>query len=294
MKALDWTSALMGIAFGVIWASAFTTSRIIVFYAPPLTSLTLRFFIAGIAGVLIARALGQNWHLTRQQWKSVVIFGFCQNGLYLGLNFVGMQTVEASLASIIASSMPLLVALAGWLVFREKIRPLGAFGLIAGMIGVGLIMGARLQGGADPVGVLYCVIGAVSLAIATLAVRGTGGSDNVMMIVGLQMFVGCFALLPPAFLFEDFNVVWSWQLIVSFFYQVFVPGLLATLIWFQLVRRIGTVRASVYHFLTPFFGVAIAAALLGEALGGWDVIGVMIITIGILAVQMSKQNPTRT
>ena len=37
------------------------------------------------------------------------------------------------------------------------------------------------------------------------------------------------------------------------------------------------------------FGVAIAAALLGESLGLWDVIGVAIITAGILAVQVARQ-----
>jgi probable blue pigment (indigoidine) exporter len=42
--------------------------------------------------------------LTKAQWRAVLIFGICQNALYLGLNFVAMQTVEASLAAIIASS----------------------------------------------------------------------------------------------------------------------------------------------------------------------------------------------
>ena len=45
--------------------------------------------------------------------------------------------------------MPLLVALAGWLIFREDDAPAGGAGLVAGSAGVALIMGARLQGGAD-------------------------------------------------------------------------------------------------------------------------------------------------
>jgi drug/metabolite transporter (DMT)-like permease len=68
-----------------------------------------------------------------------------------------------------------------------------------------------------------------------------------------------------------------------------VPGLAATLVWFLLVNRIGPVRAATFHFLTPFFGVAIAALLLGEILRSLDLLGVLIITFGILAVQLSKQ-----
>jgi len=59
-------------------------------------------------------------------------------------------------------------------------------------------------------------------------------------------------------------------------------------VWFLLVGRIGAVRAATFHFLNPFFGVAVAAVLLGESLGIYDVIGVAIIMAGILAVQRSR------
>ena len=59
--------------------------------------------------------------------------------------------------------------------------------------------------------------------------------------------------------------------------------------WFLLVERIGATRASTFHFLNPFFGVAIAAAILGEQLTRTDVIGVLIVMAGIFAVQVSRQ-----
>jgi drug/metabolite transporter (DMT)-like permease len=65
----------------------------------------------------------------------------------------------------------------------------------------------------------------------------------------------------------------------------------ATFIWFKLVGRIGSTRAATFHFLNPVFGVAIAAALLGERLSWWDVVGVVVITLGILAVQLSRVRP---
>ena len=57
-------------------------------------SLALRFFISGLIGVAIALALGQTLRLTRAQWRATIIFGICQNALYLGLNFVAMQWIE--------------------------------------------------------------------------------------------------------------------------------------------------------------------------------------------------------
>ena len=286
---MDIKAIAMGLAFALMWSSAFTSARVIVEYAPPLSALALRFLISGVIGVAIAWMLGQSARLSRKQWQGVVIFGVCQNAFYLGLNFVAMQTIQASLAAIIASTMPLLVALAGWLVFGNKVRPLGFAGLVAGVIGVGIIMGARLQGGVDIYGLVLCVVGVFSLTIATLAVVGASSGGNVLMIVGLQMLVGSTLLWIPALTLEVWDVTWNWQLIVAFVYTTLVPGLAATLVWFLLVGRIGAVKASTFHFLNPFLGVAIAAALLGERVGVLDVVGVAIIAGGILAVQLSKQ-----
>lgn len=286
---MDIRAIVMGLAFAAMWSSAFTSARVIVEFAPPLTALAFRFLVSGTLGVLIAFALGQTMRLTRQQWIGVVVFGICQNALYLGLNFVAMQTIAASLAAIIASTMPLLVALVGWLFLGQKIKALGVAGLIAGVVGVVIIMGARITGGVDLYGLILCLIGVASLTIATLAVMGASSGGNVLMIVGLQMLVGSTVLWAPALVFETFDVTWNWQLIVAFIYTTIVPGLLATWVWFVLVGRIGAVKASTFHFLNPFLGVAIAAALLGESIGLLDVVGVIIIAGGILAVQLSKQ-----
>ncbi len=289
MDGMDWRALLMGLAFALMWSSAFTSARMIVADAPPLYALSLRFFVSGLIGVGIARALGQSWNLTRGQWRAVVLFGISQNALYLGLNFVAMQTIEASLAAIIASTMPLLVALAGWLILRERLRPLAVAGLVAGFVGVALIMGVRLGGGVDLFGVVLCVLGVVSLTVATMSVRGASGAGgNLLMIVGMQMLVGSLVLILPAMALEVPEVNWTWRLAAAFSYTVLVPGLAATWVWFALVGRIGAVRAASFHFLNPFFGVAVAAVLLGEALGVFDVIGVLVIMGGILAVQRAR------
>ncbi|MCG7628236.1 DMT family transporter [Epibacterium sp. MM17-32] len=285
---MDLRALAMGLAFALMWSSAFTSARIIVADASPLFSLALRFLISGLIGVMIARAMGQTWRLTPGQWKATILFGICQNALYLGLNFVAMQWLEASLAAIIASTMPLLVALASLAFFREPIRPLGLLGLVAGIAGVALIMGTRIGAGVDLLGLALCGIGVLALTTATLALRGATSGGNFMMVVGLQMLVGAAALFPAAFAFETIRVEPSWPLAIAFAYTTFVPGLAATLIWVMLLNRIGAVRAATFHFLNPVFGVAIASFLLGEQLGPLDILGVGVVTLGILAVQLAR------
>jgi probable blue pigment (indigoidine) exporter len=109
------------------------------------------------------------------------------------------------------------------------------------------------------------------------------------MVVGLQMLVGSAALAVVAAVDRDAHAgPRAGVLALAFGYQIAVPGLAATLIWFYLVGRIGAVRASAFHFLNPFFGVLIAALLLGETVSALDMVGVAIAAAGILAVQMSR------
>jgi drug/metabolite transporter (DMT)-like permease len=286
---VDLRSVFLGLSFALMWSSAFVSARIIVLEAPPLMALSLRFFISGTVAVGIALLLKQSWRLTKAQWRAIVVFGLCQNALYLGLNFIAMQTVQASIAAIIASTMPLLVALVGWVFLRQRLPIVALLGLVTGLVGVLVIMVPRLQGGLDPWGVLLCVLGVASLTVATLSVRNAVSSGQVLMIVGLQMLVGSAALTVPALLFETWNVTITPLLVSAFIYTTFVPGLAATVILFVLVSRIGAVRAATFHFLNPFFGVALAAVLLEEQIGLIDVLGVAIIAAGIFAVQVSKQ-----
>ncbi|MGV6847750.1 MAG: DMT family transporter [Marinibacterium sp.] len=290
---MDLRALGMGLAFALMWSSAFSSARIIVAAAPPLYALSLRFLISGLIAVIIARLMGQSWWLSPAQWRATILFGICQNALYLGLNFVAMQWVEASLAAIIASAMPLLVALTSWLFLSERLGPAGLTGLIAGTAGVALIMGTRISGGTDILGVALCVAGVLALTFATLAVRGATSGGNFMMIVGVQMLIGAGALLPAAMLLETPWIDPSPALAWAFAYTTLVPGVLATYIWVLLLNRIGPVRAATFHFLNPVFGVAVAAVLLGESLGIWDMVGVAIVTAAILVVQTSRMHSAR-
>lgn len=280
---------LLGLVFVIIWSSAFTSARIIVLYSSPLAALSIRFFISGLIGVFIALALGQSFKLTKSQWRATFVFGLCQNALYLGLNFVAMQSIEASLASIIASTMPLMVAFAGWVFVSERLSRSGIIGLVLGFVGVMIIMWARLNQGVDIFGLVLCILGALALTVATLTLKDASSGGNIMMIVGLQMLVGSAVLAIFCLLFENIHLSLNTSFVLAFAYTTIFPGLVATVVWFKLVNHIGAVKAATYHFLNPFFGVLIAWLFLNESISYMDGLGVVVITVGIYLVQNSKR-----
>lgn len=287
---MDFRSILMGISFSIMWSSAFTSARILVTAASPLMVLSLRFLISGLLAIALARILGQKIQLNRGEWSVVVIIGVSQNALYLALNFVAMQWIEAGLAAIIASLLPLVVAVVCWFFLGEKTSVTGVLGLVAGFGGVLVIMLDKLSGHSAILGMTLCLIGLAGLAAATLYVgRMMSGNKNVIMIVGLQMLVGCITLFPLSVIYETWHIEWSTKLLLAFSYTTLVPGLMGTVVWFLLVKRIGPVKAATFHFLNPFFGVLVASLILSEPLSVRDGIGVSIIMAGILLVQMSRK-----
>lgn len=286
----DGIAVAMGVGFALIWSSAFTSAKFALSEAPPFLFLGTRFAVAGLGMVLGAWMLGQRLPRSGRVWRLVLVFGLCQNALYLGLNFVGMTMVPAGLAAIIASALPLMVAALSRVFLAERLPWLGVLGLLTGFGGVVLIMAGRVADGVEPLGIALCVAGALALSVATLVVRGVSAGEGLTMVVGLQMLVGAAALMPLGLLLEDpASVRYSPQLAAAFAYIVLLPGVAATLIWFALVNRIGATEASAFHLLNPGFGVAIAAVLLGEPLTATDLAGVAIVTAAIAAVQWSRR-----
>lgn len=278
-------TVLMGVTFALLWSSAFSAAKILVAHAPPFTVSTLRFAIAALAAGLAAAALGQTLPRGWRAWRPIILLGLCQNTLYLGLFFTAMTKIPAGLAAIIASAMPLVVAALAPAVVAERIGPVKALGLGLGFAGVVWIMGARISGGVDLFSIGLAVLGVLSLSVATLTVKRGDFGVGLLMVVACQMAVGALGCLPVALLLEDVSAIdptpafWA-----AFAYQVFFPGILATLIWFALVKRVSAAEASAYHFLNPIFGVAFAFLLLAERIEWRDALGVALVAAGILIV----------
>ena len=101
---------------------------------------------------------------------------------------------------------------------------------------------------------MLCSFALLALAVGTIFLGNSfRNKKNLMMIVGLQMFVGCITFLPYTIIFERWAINWSTIFVISFVYQIFIPGLLGTLIWFLLVKRIGATKSAAFHFLNYFF-----------------------------------------
>lgn len=278
----------LAVFYVMLWASAYVPSKIGALAVPPLWFLVARFLSAGLVMALIAVGLRRRFPADVRQWLVFGALGVLANGAYLGLTYTALSRgLAAGIGSIVASTNPLILALVAPRLLAEPLTWRKSLGLALGFGGVLGVMLARTgTTSARPAEVGLALLGVISNAASTILFKRTRGSTDLLAINTIQLLGAGLVLIPAA---AVLNGPLTFQLtpvvIVSFVYLVAVLSVGASLLWFWLLSHGAASRVSAFYFLTPIFGLAFGALLLGEAIGPFDALGLVAVALGILLVQ---------
>jgi drug/metabolite transporter (DMT)-like permease len=269
-----------------LWASAFVPSRVIATHAPPLWLLSVRFLCAGALLLVIARVARWRWPENARGWGVAAAYGLLAHAMTLALSYEALRHLSSGMGAIIASTNPLLLAVIAPFVLRERLSARKAVGLALGFAGVLVAMHARADSStARPIDVLISGGGVLAQVLATILFKRARTGAHPLVLNAISLVVAGLAMLPCAALFEGApHVVLTPQLIASFVYLIAALSIGATLLWFWLLSHGEASRVSVFYFLTPLFGVAIGALLLGERVFALDAVGLLVVVAGIALV----------
>ena len=84
----------------------------------------------------------------------------------------------------------------------------------------------------------------------------------------------------------------GWKVWLGFGYAVVGPLFLTNILWFTAIDRVGPSRASLFGNLQPFFAVFFALVLLSETLHPLEIIGGVLIFVGIALERIWHRQPT--
>lgn len=287
---------LLVAAFCLLWSSAFAVAKIAIADCPPLILLSTRFLVAGalmLAAAAIRRApLG----LSRRDLLLFAVLGIANQAAYLGLGYLGMQSVSAGLSALIISANPVLTALLAATFLGESMSWRKASGLLLGVGGVVFVVQSRLAGGVEQVvGIAWTLAALVSLVAGTILFKRFAPKGGLWIGNGVQSLSAGLALLPFAFTTESVSdVVPTWRLLAAFVYLVVLVSVFVYLLWFHLLRVSGATAASSYHFLMPPLGMLFGWLLLGEHVAPSDLIGIVPVAVGIYLVTRPAPARRRT
>ena len=123
----------------VLWASCYPLITLGLDYAPHLTFAALRAILAGSILIGVAALRRAAWPRGWSVWGWITLAGLGMTGIgYFGM-FHAAEFVSPGLATVIESLQPLIAAVLAVVFLRERLGPIGWFGLCLGVSGVALI-----------------------------------------------------------------------------------------------------------------------------------------------------------
>ena len=280
----------------LLWGSSYLFLKVAVAEIPPITLITMR--VAGAAAFLLVVMYVRNERLPRDAgtWRMLYLQAiFNSIGSWTVLAW-GQQYVDASLASVLNSTSPIFVFLFTALVTRHE--PLGGrrlLGALVGLAGVVLIVGLdALRGlGTQVAGQLASLLGAALYACA--AIYGKRFSHIPAVATATGTMICATATLVPL----DFVVERPWAihpsavaLAATAILSVLCTGV-ALLLYFRLVRTIGSMGVASQSYLRAGVGVILGVMLLGETIALPAAIGIAAAIIGVALINWPARKLAR-
>lgn len=267
-----------------IWGSSFMFIKIAVDELAPTTTMALRLVFSAIpllAIVVWKRGLQPATAEMRSIIVPGMILGVTSTALPFTLIAWGETRIDSGVAAIGNASMPIFVALLA-IRFRKSERPTGirAFGVILGLLGVGVLTGVNPEGGwAGVVGTLAVIVASVSYAASTIYTQGLLDDVHNDVLAATSVTWGAIFLTPIGAVQAPMDIP-SWGVIASILALALGGTVAGQLLYFRLVYDYGSARASLVVYLLPVTALFYGALLLGEEITVSAIVGLVLILSG--------------
>jgi drug/metabolite transporter (DMT)-like permease len=302
----------------LLWGSSFIAIKIIVDEVQPLASFGMRFFIAGLLLVathyvflhtIYHRSSKKDYQgsqfKSRQLWKHWVLSGlfFIVGGQ--GLLALGAQYLSSGAAALINSTIPIWVAIFMLLFFRKKPTRLSIAGIIAGFIGLIILVLPTLETEESSwVGVVLLIVSSISWAIGSLfssPVCAVGNAEQAILLpTGMFMTLGGLILLALWAVtgtggISTLNILFSTanNVLVSFLFLTLVCTAVGYAIFYWLLGSTTPSLANTFAYIVPVIAVFLGWVILGESINSQTIIATVVISAGV-AMMIVSPAPKKT
>ncbi len=270
-----------------LWGASYTFIKIGVETIPPITFIAARTLIAGGLLLAIIKMRGLSLPSDPAIWKRFLIQAGINSVIPFTLIAWAELTVDAGLATILNSTTPIFTFLLTVLITRhEAVTTRKLFGVVAGVIGISLIIGLEAFNGLGKglVSQLAIVVATISYACAAIFGRGFKGLDPMMPAAG-SLICGAVLLIPVSLVVDQ-----PWTIAPSAYSILALLGLsifstaIAFVIYFRLIHTLGSVSTTSQAYLRVPIGVGIGVVFLGESLTSTAWLGLLCVIAGVAAM----------
>ena len=278
------------LAFGCIyfiWGSTYLAIRYAVETIPPLFVASFRHLIAG--GLLFGWCWWRGLRPARQQWFATIVLA----GLFFlighGALHWAQQTLPSGVAAFLIATEPIFVAIILAATRRTRITPALFVGLLLGLLGVALIIGADLHTGrSEMLSAFAVLLGTASWSIGMVYSRGATLHPDDRMAAAMSLIAGAVMLFLAGLVTgeaAEFHLaVVSVKSLLSLAYLALVGSLIAYSAYFWLLSRFPPTLISTHTYVNPVVALILGWAFAGEVLTWRFVLGGAVVIAAIALV----------
>jgi len=287
------------VAFALVytaWGTTFLAIQNGVRSLPPGLFAGVRVTLAGLVLLGFVTLRGGNTRLPRGEWRWVALIGMLMfvggNGL---LNFAE-KTVPSGAAAVLATTMPLWVALLETLWPRgERLTGLGWVGLALGTAGVLVLLGPRLEHPQElfeDIGPLLVLGSAFCWAVGSFTLRHRRPKGEHLITAAYHMILGGGAMTVIGLLMGEASRItpesFTLPAVASFFYLLLVGSLVGFLAYTWLLRHVSTTLVGTHAYVNPVVALVVGAVVAGETITLPIVGGMVVIFAGVALVRAGR------
>lgn len=271
----------------LIWAGNFTVMKHVFTEMYPMSFNAIRFPLAALT-LLFLTLIGEgNLSFSRSDLPGLLGLGVVGHAGYQTFFLLGLGLSTASSAALILGTTPIWVGVLNHLFRLEAMSRSAWIGVLLSFSGVALIIRSSeaVLGftGNALIGDIMVLAGTLCWAAYTVFSKPFLRNYSPTKLNALTMAFGTPILLLttiPSIELQDWNRVtwWGWSSLV---YSFGMSLVVAYLIWYNAVSRVGTTRTAVYSNLIPIVGAAVAWIFLGEKITSPMLFGAGLVFSGI-------------
>jgi drug/metabolite transporter (DMT)-like permease len=248
---------------------------------------------AGAVGLFsIARTNGMRIRVPHGQWKRLAfasLFNITGWNMLVGY---GVSMLPSGRSAILAYTMPLWTVILSALFLHEAFTIRKTSGVILGMAGMALLLGAEIvHMRAAPAGALLIIGAAVSWAIGTVIMKRFPTDLPTTSFVAWQLTLGGLPVLTGALLLDH----GCWQPIThtataALLYNMLIASIFCHWAWFKIATTVPASIAALSTMMIPVVGVFSGMLVLGEQPRWQEYAALILVTLALATVLIPVRN----
>ena len=259
--------ALLG-ALTLVWGTNWPLFRIALDELPVFTFRTLVLSSAVIMLTTILLVRRESFAVPKGKWPALILASAMNIGIWNIATSLAVLYIPSGHASVLAYTMPLWVAVLGFVVFGQKLtgRLLAAIAIGAGAV-VALMIPNFQSYASAPLGLFWGLLAGFCWAVGTFVVKRTNWSGMGLSLTFWQVLI----TLPPialgALVFDGLPTHWpSVKALAATIYTGAIPMALGTATWFTLVKLLPAQVAALSSIAIPIVAIVSGILMLNEPL----------------------------